>query len=402
MGIAKFTQTNYTTQNSSTYKSNIDSDIQVMGQIAGRFAVHAQDTPNMTVKIDAGYLFNGITPSLITAQSTSTITAPVTNPRYDRICLNASSGAYLLITGTESASPSVPAITAGAIPLAYIYLTVGMTSITNSDITDERATFSVTDSAIYVDSAGRIGLNCSPNTDVEVTLEKNGSGEYVTQRIRNSNSSTAGSHANLELSTAQAASDPCIVYSVTGMSWWTGPDNDDSDAYKVTSGSIHGTGNTGIKVSTSGQVTMPLQPTFIARKSALSSNATGDSTAFTVVYDTEIRDIGSNYNNSTGVFTAPVDGTYTFCFGAGLSSIGASHTLGLIKLITSNRTYQFMALSAAAIRDSGNNAHFHGAVIADMEAGDTASVQVVSSGSTLTVGVIGDSVSTYFMGSLKC
>lgn len=42
------------------------------------------------------------------------------------------------------------------------------------------------------------------------------------------------------------------------------------------------------------------------------TNVTGDGTEYDVVFDTEIFDTGGNYNNTTGVYTVPVDGKYFF------------------------------------------------------------------------------------------
>jgi hypothetical protein len=53
-------------------------------------------------------------------------------------------------------------------------------------------------------------------------------------------------------------------------------------------------------------------PYFSAYKSTDSLNATGNGDAFKVICDTELVDIGNNFNNVTGVFLAPFAGTYVF------------------------------------------------------------------------------------------
>jgi hypothetical protein len=138
MPVATFNQTNFTTQDATTYKASIDADIAVMSRLAGPFAPHAQSSPNMTVMVDAGAVFGGGVLTPVASQSTGTFTAPVANPRIDRIVINPANGAIQTVTGTENASPAPPAIPAGFLPLAQVLLQTSSTSITNTMITDER------------------------------------------------------------------------------------------------------------------------------------------------------------------------------------------------------------------------------------------------------------------------
>lgn len=128
----------FTSQTAAAYKANIDAGFAVADRIAWAFAPHEQSTPDMTVRLDAGSLFDGTTLTEKAAQSTGTITAPTTNPRIDRVSINIGSGAVAVTTGTEAPSPSPPAIPANNIPVAQVALVVSQTSIVNADITDER------------------------------------------------------------------------------------------------------------------------------------------------------------------------------------------------------------------------------------------------------------------------
>ncbi len=139
MGVSTFTQPDAGSQTGSAYKAAIDGAISVLKRISQSFAPHEQSTPNMTVRLDAGWVFSGVTLTEKAAQSTGTITAPSTDPRIDRVVVSDTNGVVSVITGVEAASPVPPAITAGKLPICQIALVVSQTSIINSDLTDERA-----------------------------------------------------------------------------------------------------------------------------------------------------------------------------------------------------------------------------------------------------------------------
>lgn len=139
MTVATFVQPNVTTQSAAVYKAAIDAAIAVLATIGADYACHAKGTPDMQVLVDSGQLFLANSTLVSNAQQTSaTIVAPVTNPRIDRIVINDQTGVISVITGSEAASPSAPAITAGTRPVAQILLATSTTAITNSMITDER------------------------------------------------------------------------------------------------------------------------------------------------------------------------------------------------------------------------------------------------------------------------
>ena len=138
MAVATFLQTDFTTQDATTYKAALDGNGSVLARLAAAFAPSQQATPNMTVLVNAGALlfWGNVVP--VAAQSTGVIAAPVSNPRIDRVVIDAGNGVIATVTGTESATPTAPAIPSGYLPIAQILLAPGATSISNAMITDER------------------------------------------------------------------------------------------------------------------------------------------------------------------------------------------------------------------------------------------------------------------------
>lgn len=142
MSVRTFVQPDYLAQTVAVYPDNVDAATAVYLRVAGAFAPHAQSSPNMTLRLDAGAIFNGSVLTEVAAQSTSTITAPSVNPRNDIAYVDRLSGAVGVAAGAESASPVDPAIPAGKVPVARIRLATSTTTIINSIVDDLRTTWS--------------------------------------------------------------------------------------------------------------------------------------------------------------------------------------------------------------------------------------------------------------------
>ncbi len=160
----------------------LDEAVNAMQRVAGAFAPHAQESPDMSIKVDKGQLFDASGPTLteVAAQNTAVITKPTTNPRIDRIVVDNSTGVVSVITGAEAATPIPPAITSDKLPIAQVYLTTTTTQIANQDITDERVIGLSKASSGTVTSVGSgTGLTGGPittsgtlNVDVGTTANK--------------------------------------------------------------------------------------------------------------------------------------------------------------------------------------------------------------------------------------
>ena len=149
-------------------------------------------------------------------------------------------------------------------------------------------------------------------------------------------------------------------------------------------------------IGAASEVTNALQPAFLARPTAQLTNVTGDATFYTVVFATEIFDQGGDFDG-TSTFTAPVTGPYMFSERLFISGLDAGHTTHQAGITTSNRGYSFDQEFAANPFTISTNLGV--AVLADMDAGDTATVYLyVTGGAGGKIVDIG--IQSYFSGYL--
>lgn len=158
------------------------------------------------------------------------------------------------------------------------------------------------------------------------------------------------------------------------------------------------TGNV-IVAQDTGEITYPLQPSFYAYLAGNASNVTGDGTAYTIAYDSELYDRNSDFASNT--FTAPVTGLYYLYHNTYLFSLGAGHTAAVSQIVTTARSYLTGVYNPANMRRSGvNDLTIVSGVLAPMTAGDTATITITISNSTKTVGVGGTATNSFFCGYL--
>ena len=140
---------------------------------------------------------------------------------------------------------------------------------------------------------------------------------------------------------------------------------------------------------------------FLAYNSAYDTDATGAGTTATADFDTEVYDLGGNFAADT--FTATVPGKHHFSSTVRVDDLDAKMTRGYIELVTSNRTYRGTYCSPAACQSVGHSFTFQVDADADMDAADTAIIQVmIDGGDADSADIVGDNTSmfTYFSGFL--
>ena len=136
---------------------------------------------------------------------------------------------------------------------------------------------------------------------------------------------------------------------------------------------------TGLKIDSTGAVTMPLQPAFYAVVNSSQDNiATGQWHA--IIFGLERFDSNADFNNSNGTFTAPVTGKYQLNTSIRLSAADTAANAYLFRLNGSNR---------APIANYDGNQYATDTEITvqlsallDMDANDTVTVEVYQDGGT--------------------
>jgi len=135
----------------------------------------------------------------------------------------------------------------------------------------------------------------------------------------------------------------------------------------------------GLVISSSGEVTKPLQPMASARPTSAVANITGDGTLAYLgnsIGATERFDVGGCFSNDGMLFVAPITGKYLLCGQFTFSGLASNHTASYFALVTSNQTYY--PLYGAELDTVSYLGTFGTAfsIIADMDANDSAQLAV--------------------------
>lgn len=205
-------------------------------------------------------------------------------------------------------------------------------------------------------------------------------GAAVAVICTNSDNTNTGSNSTISMNVGgTSGGDPVHQYIVPGVTTWTqGTDNSDSDIFKINPSASLGSGDV-MTMTNTGLLNFPLNSCFLAYLDTPVLDVTG--AGGTYVLGTtggqalvEVFDQHGDFNTN-GTFTAPITGRYDLRAAIYASNITIA-TSFQITLVTSNRSYSFNFTRAALATDQSSFI----SAICDMDAGDTATVNLVING----------------------
>ncbi len=206
-----------------------------------------------------------------------------------------------------------------------------------------------------------------------------------------------------------SAAGSTVTINGSGSGTITGLLAQDGNTVTPTAGVIQVSGANGLTTTgTVGPNTLTINYTSISKfgayLSSTASDVTGDGTDYTIIFDTEIYDDANNYNNGTGVFTAPVAGIYNLSSKISLQQISDQTLCGFNITTTGTyaNTYTTWGVSPVNVKRGDNVMTCDVSLSVRMDAGDTAhiSISIGGGGNAKTIDVIGLNGASYFSGFL--
>jgi len=162
---------------------------------------------------------------------------------------------------------------------------------------------------------------------------------------------------------------------------------------------------TTITMNADGSITNPLQPMVYAFRNS-TQDLSPDTSWETVIFNDESTtndtafDVGSDYNTSTGYFTAPADGKYLISVEVMLTNVPASSAYILLNLITTKGAADGISQYSGRVNPGSWDAEMDyyqiaGTWLTNMSSGDTAYVQIRNTNADADTKIYGASTTTY-------
>ena len=249
-----------------------------------------------------------------------------------------------------------------------------------------------------IDSSGNVGIGTIPNSGGHsfwANLSMGTKGSLI------SSTAAGGIYGMLVTDNLYIpAATGSLTYRTTNEASYYMQEAGEHRWYNAPSGSAGATATSTerMRIDSSGRVTMPYQPAFSVTVAAEQTNiATG--TDVTVVWGTEVFDVGSNFASNT--FTAPVTGKYQLSVTLRLNNVDSASPYYIVSFFSSNRSYRFIYDSTVFAADADYWATSLSALV-DMDANDTVYVGINQGGGTVQTDVENNATYQSFTGYLAC
>ena len=146
-----------------------------------------------------------------------------------------------------------------------------------------------------------------------------------------------------------------------------------------------GTLTTAMNINSAQIVTKPLNPNFLATLGTKQLNVTGDNTTQGLICNTAVTNIGSSYSTSTGIFTAPVAGFYTFSANLNLSGLVYPTNTSITGFWLVNATLYYCMFNSVPPSLTSNQLFFNVSINVQLAAGGTIGLYAKVAGGTKVV-----------------
>jgi len=193
---------------------------------------------------------------------------------------------------------------------------------------------------------------------------------YISPSTATDSFTINGSTPTLTIGDA-GAEDTKIVFDGNAQDFHIGLD-DSADSLTIGLGSTLGT-TSHIVIDSTGAVTKPLQPAFLAKSAAMSNLATA--TTHDVQFSSEVFDQNGDYNTSNYTFTAPVTGRYQLSCALKINNIDKDSDYYSANIDAANTGVTIFAVKTPYLFSEDTNYHqWAVSMLIDMDANDTAKV----------------------------
>lgn len=142
-----------------------------------------------------------------------------------------------------------------------------------------------------------------------------------------------------------------------------------------------------------GAVLTALQPRCLARVSSSSTDVTGDATAFTIVFATEVFDVGADFDG-TSTYTFAKTGKYLVTVNINALQAGAGHTRLILRALTTAQNFNVGDCNPSTSLATGTN--LGNSFVCSATAGDTMTFTLTGSGGTKTIDIDTTSAASFF------